>query len=150
MRFFVLLASIIVFLLPAPSHALELKREEVDRIAKEAHDALAGAKLSDGSIISQSDVDALEYPLIPYENTEQSILRGFLSGLAQLCGMKWQEENFLPYMNTVTLNNPNWSEHQLVYVSLLHGLTMGYVEQSENKPVCSDEYKNDIKKMMSE
>lgn len=150
MRILLLLIFVLVLSFPASSQAFEIGRDDIDKIANEAHAALAGAKLRDGSIITQEQVDELEYPLIPYKDIEQAVLRGFLSGLAQICHVPWEDENFFPYMRNITVDNPDWTDYQLTYVSLLHGFTMGYVEQSENKPECTDQFRANIKKMMGE
>lgn len=119
--------------LPAPSE------ETIERIASFARANLYRAKLSDGSFMPPETPQELTGPIIAPELIRQTVLRGFLTGEMQACGMDWQEDSFGPYMTTVRAAR-RYSGKQLAYIGLLHGVSQGRAlqEMAERTAPCSE------------
>ena len=65
---------------------------------------------------------------------------GSLSVVAEHCGLDWQRRNFEPLMKHHR-ERLRMSERQLALVSLLHGITMGFVGEIVRRTPCSAELK---------
>ncbi len=133
-------AATLVASTAAQAQSLQAPSEEViDRIASFPRDNLARAKLSDGSFVPPETPQERARPIIAPELIRQTVMRGFLTGEMQACGMNWQESGFLPYMTAVRAAR-RYSGKQLAYIGLLHGISQGRALQAmaERAAPCSE------------
>jgi hypothetical protein len=69
---------------------------------------------------------------------------------AQWCGLEWKDSYFHPFLKGEK-EKKVWTEKQIAYISLLHGLTMGAiltgVEKMNRK--CSTEDRSKIEKVIA-
>jgi hypothetical protein len=101
---------------------------------------LATVKMPDGSSLPpETDVEK-KYPIIPVEEAKRFISVGFLSGKAEWCKVEWQKSNFTKLMK-YEVSSGKWSQKQISYIALLHGVSMGFVQQrvKKTKVKCSKE-----------
>ncbi len=148
MRFFpILLLVIALFTGQGLSFAAEadggLPRDQVEKLAKAAHDLLPEARTGkgEGVLIGPEKAKTLVYPLIPYELTEFVVVRAHIAGFASHCGLDWQNKFYLPLMAFLRDRNKDYNEYQWAYVGILHGLAMGGAEQAVKDEVCTDDMK---------
>ena len=142
-----------IFFLSGPVSAEEgigLPRASIERLSKSAHAALPRAKISDGSLIGEIRARQLDYPLLPYKVREQIIVRGYVTGFAEACGLDWENKSYLPFMNKMRDEHRDWTTFQFAYVGLLHGLSQknGKEWAVNNKPGCPDSFSAGFKKFL--
>jgi len=150
MRFFskaLYLYLLLILSTSLPVQAETLLTPDIYRLSREAHNILANAKLSDGSLIGEERAKTLVYPLIPDELIDLVVKRGYLSGFAAGCGLDWEKGFFLPTMSFVHQKHKDYNDFQFAYVGMLHGLSMGEAEKSLEKTPCDDALK---KKLISD
>ncbi|MDP8993564.1 MAG: hypothetical protein M3N07_01065 [Pseudomonadota bacterium] len=103
-----------------------------DRMAR---DNLTLARLPDGTNVPPETAEERAQPIVPPALTEQTVRRGFLSGEMQACGLD-PMQSFLPYMAALRASG-HYSDRQLAYVGLLHGLGQGFAHSELSKAVRS-------------
>jgi hypothetical protein len=148
MKFALLILLVAGVLGPVKAYALDLPREQVEIIAKKAHELLPGAKISDDSIIGEERAKDLKYPLIPYDDIQRTVLRGYLSGFSAVCKLDWRERSFVPYMQSIRNAHKDWNDYQFAYVGTLHGLSMGNAEHSLSEDQCTNDFKANLEKSL--
>jgi hypothetical protein len=105
-------------LLPTPDEQM------VAEMAAFARTNITKARISDGSFVPPETPEELARPIIPDVLVRQTVARGFLTGEMEACGMDWENESFLPYMAAIRASKL-YSDKQLAYIGLLHGLGQG-------------------------
>jgi len=126
--------------------APQLPKEAVEQLARDAHNGLPNAKLSDGTLIGPERAKTLQYPLIPYELIEFVVLRGHLAGFAAHCGMDWQNRFYGPFMAFLRGREKTYTDYQWAYVGMLHGTSMGAAERAIEGTPCTPEMKANLEK----
>ena len=110
--------SVAQTLLPPPSP------QTVEDIAAFARENITRARVSDGSNVPPETPQELARPIIPASLVRQTVARGFLTGEIEACGMDWQAGSFRPYMKAIR-SGGRYSDKQLAYIGILHGLAQG-------------------------
>jgi len=132
---------LVAFALPAlPAHAAEKPPKAlVEELSKKAHDAFLGVKNPEGQpIVKPEDAKKLKYPLTGYEEREMAVARGYLSGYAKWCGLKWEKEFFAPYIVALKKEHgKKWTPFQYAYTEILHGLSMAVAENTKSGQTCT-------------
>lgn len=126
---------------PALLHAQSLPAPDagtIEKLASLARANLPLARVSDGSFVPPESPDELARPIIPAALVRQTVRRGFLTGEMEACGMDWNGQSFRPYMARVRAGQ-RYSQKQLAYIGLLHGIGQGTAAQmmAENGSSCS-------------
>lgn len=113
-------------------------KELVEDLSKKTFDAFLTVKNPEGqTIVKPEDAKTLKYPLVDYNEREMAVARGYLSGYAKWCGLKWDKDYFLPYLNAMRAEHKkNWTDYQYAYVSMLHGVSMSIAEKSRKGKTC--------------
>lgn len=128
------------FLLPVlPAHAAEKPPKAlVEKLSKEAHEALITVKNPEGQpVVKPADAKKLKYPLTSYDEREMAVARGYLSGYAKWCGLKWEKDFFVPYVTALKKEHgKKWTPFQYAYTEVLHGLSMGMAVGSKKGETC--------------
>lgn len=125
-----------------PAQTQEEKVEQaIDTLARHAHDALANAKLSDGSLIGEEKAKTLVYPLVPRDIIKTVVARGHITGFAAHCNLDWEKEFFLPTMTQLRKAHPEYDDYQMAFIGVLHGISMSNAEQSQKDKPCTEEMK---------
>lgn len=68
-------------------------------------------------------------PIVPAALDQQTVRRGALTAQVQACGGQWQTKSYLPYMAQLRASG-RYSEKQLTYVGVLHGIAQQVVLKS--------------------
>ncbi len=140
----VLLVSLAGFsVLAAPlSHARAEEKppkELVEELSQKAFDGFLKVKNAQGqTIIKAEDAKKLKHPLTNYKEREMAVARGYLSGYAKWCGLKWETKFFAPYLAALKKEHgKKWTPFQYAYTEMLHGLSMAVAEESKEGQACS-------------
>ncbi|HTK84189.1 MAG TPA: hypothetical protein VL625_03800 [Patescibacteria group bacterium] len=105
---------------------------------KFARDHITGAHLLDGSNVRPETAEELKNPVIPIEEGKRVVNRGILTALAKYCGLDGQNDSYLPFMSHER-QSKLWSDKQLAYIGLLHGITQAeFYDLFKKKGNCSD------------
>lgn len=123
-----------------PAHAAEKPPKElVEDLSKKAHEALITVKNAEGQpVVKPADAKTLKYPLTSYDEREMAVARGYLSGFAKWCGLKWQKDFFAPYITALKKEHgKKWTPFQYAYTEVLHGLSMAVAEGGKKGKSCS-------------
>lgn len=125
----------------AAAQTPNMPQEMVDHFGKAAHGLMYGAKLSDGKPIGKERADALEYPLIPYDDIKKAIIRGHVSGFAAHCKLDWGRRSYMPFMTYMRKEHQDWTDVQFAYLGTLHGVVMGDTERwAAANQKCSEKF----------
>lgn len=132
-------------LLPPPDHKM------VAEIAAFARTHITKARVSDGTFVQPETPQELAEPIIPEALVRQTVARGFLTGEMEACGMDWENESFLPYMGAIRASR-RYSDKQLAYIGMLHGLGQGTGADAVTKLVsnCPDAHIKRLEKVVHE
>ena len=119
-----------------------------DKIISLAFDNFWGkARLSDGSYVQpENEKDRQTLP-ISKETAYQVIDVGEISGLAKWCSLDWQK-NYSTL--TRSARNQGFSEKQVAFVGLLHGVTQGLLERGMKGKNCDSSQKEKIVQRLEE
>lgn len=111
----------------------------VEELSKKAHDAFITMKNPEGQpIVKPEDASKLKYPMTSYEEREMAVARGYLSGYAKWCGLKWQKAFFAPYVASLKKEHgKKWTPFQYAYTEMLHGLSMAVAESTKKGQTCT-------------
>ncbi len=119
----------------------------LDRIAEAAISvarANAGAaRLPDGSPIPTATAEDRARFAIPAALERQTVHRGLLTGQLEHCARTGIARSFRPYMAQLRRSG-RYSEHQLGYVAILHGVSQGIAMDgmdSPEAPRCTEEFR---------
>lgn len=150
MKFFCLLAvSMLLFGGLCSAQALAAgkpPKDLVEDLSKIAHEAFLKVKNNEGqTIVKPEDAKKLTYPIIPYEEREMAVARGFLSENAKWCGLDWKKDYFQPYIRGLQREHKKgWTPHQYAYAEVVHGVAMGASAREHKDEKCSAEEKKRI------
>jgi hypothetical protein len=93
-------------------------------------------RLGDGSLVPTETPEELKTSVIPYEDSRRVVNRGILSAMAEFCGLDWQHESFIPFMEQERAGK-RWSGKQIAFIGGLHGITQnGILKSLETKGAC--------------
>lgn len=142
-RTFILILAGLLVIAPLRAQAQMLPKNQVEEMSMMAHSAMPGA-MAGQKLITQEEASKLQYPLVPYETREETIVRGYLAGFAAWCGLNWQNMFFLPYMGYVRGTHKDWNDYQFAYVGILHGTAMKTAILSKEGTQCTADEKEKV------
>ena len=121
-------------------------KELVEDLSQKAFDGFLKVKNAQGqTIIKAEDAKKLKHPMTSYEEREMAVARGYLSGYAKWCGLKWEKDFFAPYLVSLKKEHvKKWTPFQYAYTEMLHGLSMATAEYSKKGETCPDAEKTRI------
>lgn len=129
------LLPLLVLLVAFPALGQEARRLTpiepgiVEHLAALARDNLSKARLSEGSPIAPETAEEKSRPLVPMDMLQRTVDRGAITAQAEWCGLDWKNRSFIPFMQQER-NRGTWSDKQLAYIGLLHGVTQGSYENA--------------------
>ncbi len=97
--------------------------EMVLKIAEFARTRITMAKLPDGSFVPPETAAEKAKPILPLPVLKQVVNTGIYSEMRNACGLDWKT-GFLGMMDKER-SKKTWSQKQLAYMGLLHGVSMG-------------------------
>ena len=117
-------------------------------VMKMARENITNAKLSDGSFVPPETLEEKQKPIISFEDAKRVVRIGQQSGIAAWCSVEWEESSFRAFMQSERKKSI-WTDKQLAYIGLVHGITMGLVERTmeENKH-CSTKQAQHIRQII--
>ena len=116
----------------------------VSAVGDVARRNLGQVRRSDGTFLASETVAERSRPLIPLEETRLAVDTGMVSGIASWCRLEWQRSHYLSYMKWQRARQL-WSDRQLAYIALLHGIAKGVAERKYRETgECSEPYMNQI------
>ena len=131
----IILFGLMVFALLG-SGALAFDNATNDRIISIAFENFWGkARLPDGSYVQPGSEEERQTLPVSKETAYQVIEVGSISGQAKWCSLDWQK-NYLAL--TKSARQQGFSDKQLAFIGLLHGVTQGIVERSMQGKKCDD------------
>jgi hypothetical protein len=131
----IILLLIFLALVSPAAHADERTDEATKKVMQAARDNITKAKLSDGSNIAAETTEELKQDIVPFAQAKKTVAVGVLSGIAQWCSIDWSKF-FASYM-AYERNKNQWSEKQLAYIGMMHGLAQGMIVNSYQGRTCS-------------
>lgn len=138
MRFTRLLFSALcIACITFPANAADIKPftkfaempEFVNGMIQSANDNFASAKLEDGSAPSPLTPQEQSQGVIPVSDAKRVIDRGAVSAYAEWCGYNGESQSYMPFM-AAERESGKWTDRQLAYMGVLHGLTWGALENN--------------------
>jgi hypothetical protein len=123
--------------LPATAQTVGLPTEFVEELTGRAREALPLGRLEDGSNVPPETEAERARPLVPRSAEIQIIQRGMLTGQMQFCGMDWERESYLPYMQAL---RSHYRGKPMAYLGLLHGISQAITTtaMTDQGSVCDD------------
>jgi hypothetical protein len=125
------------------SGALAFDNATKDQIISLAFQNFWGkARLADGSHVQPGSEEERQTLPVSKEAAYQVIEVGKISGQAKWCSLDWQK-SYLAL--TKSARNQGYSDKQLAFIGLLHGVTQGIVERSMRGKKCDDAEKEKVR-----
>jgi hypothetical protein len=129
--------SVILIAFAMPSHAgtdeLFSKVHEIPgyitQIRQIADASIEEAIDKDGNPQPPLTRDEIRSGVLPFEDVRRVIDRGVFSAYAKWCDFDWKNRSYLALMKKERASG-QWTERQMVYMGLLHGITMGFMGDS--------------------
>ncbi len=138
-------------LLSGASYANDGKppKKLVEDLSRLSHEGFLTVKNPQGqTLVKPEDAKQLKYPLTTYEDREMAVARGYMSGFAKWCGLKWVDDFYKPYMKSLKLEHKkNWTPYQYAYTEVLHGAAMAVAEKSKKGETCDDAEKKRLQSL---
>lgn len=129
---------------PGTYSPLSLNKDLVEHITQVARKNLPKAKLSNNSFVGEETPEERKTELLPFEFRQVVVDRGIFSATAEWCGYEWKDSSFSAFMQKQR-SSGKWTDKQLAYIGLIHGVTMGTMEsQFEKAGKCTEQYKKSI------
>jgi len=126
--------------MPLSLAAQQARPEPHRQLLMIALDNLGRARCEGDQPCAPATAEERATPPITDDQARAVVEAGGISVVAQHCGLDWQRRNFEPLMKHHRARL-KMSERQLALVSLLHGITMGFVGESVRRTPCSAELK---------
>ena len=138
-------AALLCAVLPAAAQEVGPPPQLVDELTSRARDNLAQARLSDGSNVPAETPEQRAAAIVPRSLEVQTIDRALLSAALEACELDSSTLSYLPYMQRVRASG-RYSERQIAYIGLLHGISFGYLSTQIGDLVCSQEMMADMQR----
>ncbi len=123
---------------PAVAQEVGPPPQLVDDLTAVARDNLSQARLSDGSNVPAETPEERAQPIVPRSLELQTIERALLSAAMDACELDSVSLSYLPYMQKLRASQ-RYSDKQIAYVGLLHGVSSGYMSGQIEDLACSEE-----------
>jgi hypothetical protein len=133
----------------AAQSQLAMPPEVVDGLTAAARSNLTMARLQDGSPVPPETPEERAQPIVPRALEEQTIDRALLSMITDVCGLDSDALSYLPYMRKIR-ESARYSDRQIAYIGLLHGLSMGSFLKAMDPSLCTPELIEDLKRTAAE
>lgn len=121
----------------------------VDQLTSVARENLTRARLRDGSQVPPETPEERTKSIVPRALEVQTIDRALLSAAMNVCGLDSDELSYLPYMRKIRASG-RYSDKQLAYVGLLHGIAMGFLQQDFGAENCGPEFNASMEQAAAE
>lgn len=121
----------------------------VDKLTAAARDNLTSARLSDGSPAPAETTEELARPLVPRILEVQTIERALMSAVMATCQLDSEALSYRPYMQAIRASG-RYSDKQIAYLGLLHGLSMGFLGSSLDAAMCNPDFVESLKQAPAE
>ncbi len=116
----------------------------VSAVSDVARRNLGQVKRADGTFVAPETAAERSRPLISLKESRLAVDTGMVSGIANWCRLEWQRSHYLSYMKWQRARRL-WSDKQLAYIALLHGIAKGVAERKYRETgECSEPYMNQI------
>jgi hypothetical protein len=101
-----------------------------------------------GQACAPASPEEIANPPVTLEQARGALRAGFISGLAEWCGLDWQRLVFLPL--TESYRNVDRLEPRIVtLLTLLHGYGQGQMVESMKMQQCSSEQRDSVNSLVS-
>ena len=146
------LAAALAFAWPARAQQavpdIGLTDEAVKSVMDVARQNITKARLADGTFVPKESPGELSLPILPLVDGRRIITAASLSAAAAWCGVEWQNSHYLPMMQQERASR-RWSDKQMAYIGLLHGITQGTLQQQHAASGgCDDGTRNNVRRMI--
>ena len=101
-----------------------------------ARQNITQAKLHDGSFVPAETEEEKKTPIIPVLDGQRVIQVGFRSGVAAWCKVD-NKDYYLGFMQQER-GHSRWTDKQIAYIGLLHGVAKGSVLRATETTACPD------------
>jgi hypothetical protein len=133
----------------AAQNTLAIPTEIVDGLTAAARSNLTMARLQDGSPVPPETPEERAQPIVPRALEEQTIDRALLSTMMDVCELDSDALSYLPYMRKIR-ESARYSDRQIAYIGLLHGVSMGSFSRAMDSSLCNPELTEDLKRTAAE
>ncbi|MBN8543308.1 MAG: hypothetical protein J0M34_03490 [Alphaproteobacteria bacterium] len=140
---------VLVCLISFSSQSFAGSDVQLTKIMQLARDILPNAKLSDGSFVPPETDEEKKSPVIPPEDAKRVTIAGANTGIAEWCGLDWQNLSYLKFMKQERAKLI-WSDKQMAYIGLLHGIMQGATSDmmAKEKGACPPELAKQAKEKL--
>jgi len=129
---------------------IDVPRDIAGAITMMARDNLHRARLPDGTNVPRETADERAISLVSIEDAARVVSTGSAAAAASWCGLDWENGVFHPLMQTER-GRGVWSPKQLAYIGLLHGITMGVMEnQYQQRGACSQDMRGRVERFIAD
>ena len=129
--------SLVVFAVK-PAYG-EAKPDVATLLGKVARDNLTKARLANGAHVPAETPAEKAKPIIPAKDVKRVVDHGIRADVMLVCNLNW-EKDFSAFMDNERAKKI-WSPKQIAYIGLLHGVSMGYFEDSIKRSGCTPQLK---------
>ncbi|MGO4831424.1 hypothetical protein AB4144_03880, partial [Rhizobiaceae sp. 2RAB30] len=110
--------------------------------------ALPSAQCAPGQACAPASAEEMATPPVSLEQGREAIRAGFISGLAEWCGLDWRGQVFQPLVDSY--RNVDRLEPRIVtMLTLLHGYGQGQMVESMKAQQCSAEQRASITSLVA-
>lgn len=121
-------------MLPAYAFA-DISDDITIKLMAVARDHITQAKLRDGSFVPPETAEEKKMPIIPVADGKRIVNRGATSAIAAWCGIDYKPY-YLEFMQEER-RQYQWSDKQIAYIGLLHGLSVSGYSHALQERTCS-------------
>ena len=126
----------------------DIPDDAVKFFMKIARESITAAVVSDGSHIPPETIEEKKKEIIPFSDAKDAVAAGRNSSLLEWCGLDAQS-NYKAFMRFQRAK-AKWSDKQLAYFSLIHGVTQGYLlAKHKEDGECPDKTRLEIESKLS-
>ena len=146
------LALVVAFATPGRAQQavpdIGLTDDAVKSVMDVARQNITKARRADGTFVPKESPGELSLPIMPLADGRRIITAASLSAAAAWCGVEWQNSHYLRLMQQERASR-RWSDKQMAYIGLLHGITQGTLErQHAASGACDDGTRSNVRQMI--
>ncbi len=109
---------------------------------------LPSAQCAPGQACAPASAEELANPPVSLEQARAAIRAGFISGLAEWCGLDWQGQVFRPLVESYR-NVERLEQRIVTMLTLLHGYGQGQMVESMKAQQCSAQQRDSITSLVA-
>ena len=131
--------------LNVPRFSNKLVKGLMDRSRKH----ITRAKLSNGRTVPPETPAERRRPILSVTEGRTVVKAGYVSAIAEWCGVEWRRASYLKMMRWQR-GRRRWSDKQLAFIGLLHGVTMGtFARALRERTPCTDVHRTAVKNYLA-